>query len=199
MAKTEATEHLEKSAKDTANSAAETIHAAKDVAGEAAADVKDHAKARFAQALDEAKASVSALGKMAQEQTEAYREKLAAADLTHSAKELAADAAGRAAALATDGKSKASDLLTSLGKVVADNAGVVNDKLGEKYGDYARGAARSIQETAAKLESKDFTELGEDAKGFVRARPFVALGIAAVAGFLVARALTPTASTDTEA
>jgi hypothetical protein len=59
MAKTEATEHLEKSAKDTAHSAAETIHAAKDVAGEAAADAKDHAKARFAQALDEAKASGS--------------------------------------------------------------------------------------------------------------------------------------------
>lgn len=199
MAKTEATQHLEKSANDTVNAAAETVSAAKDVASEAASDAKDHAKARFAQALDEAKASVSALGKMAQEQTEAYREKLAAADLTHSAKELAADAAGRAAALASDGKSKASDLLTSLGKVVADNAGVVNDKLGEKYGDYARGAARSIQETAAKLESKDFTELSEDAKGFVRARPFVALGIAAVAGFLVARALTPTPSTDADA
>lgn len=199
MAKTEATEHLEKSAKDTANSAAETIHAAKDVASETASDAKDHAKARFAQALDEAKASVSALGKKAHEQTEAYREKLASADLLGQGKELAAEAADRAAALASDGKSKASDLLTSLGKVVADNAGVVNDKLGEKYGDYARTAARSIQETAAKLESKDLGELGEDAKGFVRARPFVALGIAAVAGFLIARAFTSTPEATEEA
>jgi hypothetical protein len=42
----------------------------------------------------------AALGKKAHEQTEAYREKLASADLIGQAKELAADAAERAAALA---------------------------------------------------------------------------------------------------
>jgi hypothetical protein len=70
-----------------------------------------------------------------------------------------------------DGKAKASDALTTLGKVVADNAGLVDGKLGEKYGDYARSAARSIQETAAKLESKDLAELGDEAKSFVRKNP----------------------------
>ena len=44
-----------------------------------------------------------------------------------------------------------------------------------------------MQETAAKIEAKELAELGEDAKQFVRKSPGLALGIAAVAGFLVSR------------
>jgi ElaB/YqjD/DUF883 family membrane-anchored ribosome-binding protein len=44
-----------------------------------------------------------------------------------------------------------------------------------------------MQETAAKIEAKDLNELGDDAKEFVRKSPALALGIAAVAGFLVSR------------
>ena len=37
------------------------------------------------------------------------------------------------------------------------------------------------------LDEKSFEELGEDAKEFVRKSPGLAIGIAAVAGFLVSR------------
>jgi ElaB/YqjD/DUF883 family membrane-anchored ribosome-binding protein len=197
MVDTKAKTDLETAAKDTKAKAADTIDAAADTADAA----KDTVKSVFSKALEDAKASAlasaSALSKKAHEQTDAYREKLAAADLVGEAKALGTEAKARAAVLATDGKAKASDALTSLGKVVAENAGLVDDKLGAKYGDYARSAARSIQETAAKLEAKDLGELGEEAKTFVRKSPALALGIAAVAGFLVARALT--GSSDEEA
>ena len=70
---------------------------------------------------------------------------------------------------------------------MADNAGTLDEKLGPKYGDYARSASRSLQETAAKLESKSVDELTEDAREMVRKNPGAAVGIAAVAGFFLAR------------
>ena len=79
--------------------------------------------------------------------------------------------------------------MTTLGKVISDNAGTIDEKLGVQYGDYARTAARSIQETAAKLESKDLGELGNDMKDFVQKSPGIAIGIAAVAGFAIAKML----------
>ena len=54
---------------------------------------------------------------------------------------------------------------------MSENAGTIDDKLGAKYGDYARTAARTMQETAAKIDSKDIGELGDDAKEFVRKKP----------------------------
>jgi hypothetical protein len=190
MADTKTTQDIEDAAKDTKAKAVETV----DAAAETAQTTKDAVKSIFTKALDEAKAaalsSANALGKKAQEQGEIYKDRLVAADLVGEAKALGADAKARAAVLAVDGKSRASDALTGLGKIVADNAGVVDDKLGEKYGDYARSAARTIQETAARLEAKDLGELGEEAKTFVRTKPLLALGIAAVAGYLVARTLT---------
>lgn len=190
MADTKTKQDVIDAAEDTKAKAGETVDSAADTAQTA----KDVVKSIFSKALDEAKAaalsSANALGKKAQEQGEIYKEKLVAADLVGEAKALGADAKARAAVLAVDGKAKASDALTSLGKVVADNANLVDDKLGEKYGDYARSAARSIQETAARIEAKDLGELGEEAKTFVRTKPLLALGIAAVAGYLVARTLT---------
>ena len=79
---------------------------------------------------------------------------------------------------------------------MADNADTIDEKLGTRYGDYARTAARSMQETAAKIEAKDIGELGEDAKEFVRKSPGLAIGIAAVAGFLVSRLFKGSSSND---
>jgi len=174
-------------------------------------DNAGEAKARFAKAIDEAKAGVAALGKVAQdkagvlgktaqgkagalgaqaqERAGEVREQLAgkSSELLDDAKVLGEQAKEKAAAYADTGKAKASDALSGLGRVVADSAEVIDEKLGVKYGDYARGAARSIHETAAKLEAKDLTELGEDAREFVRKSPGVAVGIAAVTGFLLSR------------
>ncbi|WP_374528615.1 hypothetical protein [Novosphingobium sp.] len=147
------------------------------------------AKAKFSKAIEEARAGAVALGSEAQAKVGVYREQLAAksGDWVGEAKDLADQAKGRATELAKDGKAKTSDALASLGKIVADNAGTIDEKLGVRYGDYARTAARSMQETAAKIESKDLAELGDDAKEFVRKSPGLAIGIAAVAGFLISR------------
>lgn len=148
-------------------------------------------KAKFSKAIEEARAGAQALTQEAQAKAGAYKEQLAAksGDWAADAKDLAGQARDRASELANEGKAKTSDALSSLGKIVADNAGTIDEKLGTRYGDYARTAARSMQETAAKIEAKDLNELGEDAKEFVRKSPGAAIGLAAVAGFLVARLL----------
>ena len=146
-------------------------------------------RAKFSKAIEEARAGAQALGKEATAKAEAYRDQITSRsnDWAGEAKDFAGTAKVRARELAEDGKARTSDALSGLGKIVADNAGVIDEKLGARYGDYARTAARSMQEGAAKLESKDIGELGEDAKEFVRKSPGLAIGIAAVAGFMLSR------------
>lgn len=155
----------------------------------AAAAPKAEAKAKFSKAIEEAKAGAAALTGEAKAKAGAYKEQLSAKseDWAADAKDLAAQAKDRAADLAKEGKAKTSDAISNLGKIVSENAGAIDEKLGTRYGDYARTAARSMQETAAKIEAKDLGELGDDAKKFVREKPGLAIGIAAVAGFFLAR------------
>lgn len=140
-------------------------------------------KERFAKAVEEAKAGAQALGKEAHDRADHYREKIST-----TSSEWADQAKVRATDLAVEGKAKASEAMAGLGKIVADNAGLIDEKVGAKYGDYARTAAQSIQDAATKLDSKDINELAGDAKEFVRKSPGVAIGLAAVAGFILARA-----------
>jgi len=166
----------------------------------AAAEQAPPAKARFARALEEAKAGAEQLGheaqdralklgKEAQARAEEYRGKVtsASSDWLSEAKARGDQAKDVAADMAREGKAKASEAISSLGKLVADNASLVDEKVGPKYGDYARKAASTMQDTAAKLDAKELDELGEDAKEFVRKSPGLAVGMAAVAGFMLAR------------
>ena len=157
----------------------------------AATEAAETAKSRFGKAIEEARAGAEALKGEAIERSAAYRAQAAdtAGEWVEQATAYAAQAKEKGAALAKEGKTRTSDALSSVGKAVSDSASVIDEKLGVNYGDYARTAARSIQETAAKLESKDFGELAEDAKDFVRKSPATAVGIAAVAGFLFSRLL----------
>jgi ElaB/YqjD/DUF883 family membrane-anchored ribosome-binding protein len=147
------------------------------------------ARAKFSKAIEEARAGAQALTKEAQTKAGVYREQFAArsSDWAEDAREFAGTAKVKAQELAVDGKARASDAIAGLGKIVSDNAGTIDDKLGTRYGDYARSAARSMQEGAARLEAKELGEIGEDAKEFVRKSPGLAIGIAAVAGFMLAR------------
>lgn len=147
------------------------------------------AKAKFAKAIDEARAGATALGQEAQAKAGVYRDQFTARseDWVEEARSMAEQAKGKAGELAQEGKARTSDAIANLGKIVSENAGTIDAKLGTRYGDYARTAARSMQETAAKIESKDLAELGDDAKQFVRKSPGLAVGIAAVAGFFLAR------------
>lgn len=142
------------------------------------------AKERFAKAIEEAKAGAQALGKEAQERADLYRDKLSS-----SGSEWTSQAKEKAAGYANEGKAKASEAISGLGKLVSDNAVLIDEKVGPKYGDYARTAAQSMQDAAARLDAKDLDELAEDAKEFVRKSPGLAVGIAAVAGFMLARML----------
>jgi len=142
------------------------------------------ARSRFSAALEEAKAGAAALGAEAKERASSYRDQAKSTGGTWST-----DAKGKAGDLAYEGKAKASDALSSLSRLVADNAGTVEEKLGAKYGDYVRTASQSLQDGADKLNQKSIEELGEDARAFVRSSPGAAVGLAALTGFLFARIL----------
>jgi len=146
-------------------------------------------KTRFARAIDDARASVDSLRADAVEVTAAAREKAqaTAAEWTDQASAYAEQARDKSVELARQGKDKTSEAIAVVGKAIADTAPVIDEKLGVKFGDYARAAAGTLETSAEKLATKDFAELGEDVKAFVRTSPATALGIAAVTGFLVAR------------
>ncbi|HEX5184620.1 MAG TPA: hypothetical protein VFW19_15905 [Allosphingosinicella sp.] len=88
---------------------------------------------------------------------------------------------------ADSGKIRASDALDELAKAVGDTAGTIDDKLGEDYGDYARRAADAVSGFADTLRRKDVDALYDDVRDAIRKSPGIALGIAAVVGFTLAR------------
>lgn len=90
-------------------------------------------------------------------------------------------------AFAEQGKDRAGGALDQLSQMLTDAAGQVDDKLGAQYGQYARQAATSVQGFSDQVRNKDLDELLEDARGFVRKSPAVAIGAAAAVGFVLAR------------
>jgi len=157
--------------------------------GAAASPQVVEAKSRFNAALEEAKAGAAALRAEAENRLTVVggQAKGKGDDLVAEAKSYGDQALGRAGELAAEGKKVTSDAIASLGKVVGDTAAQIDEKLGAPYGDYARKASRTLQETSAKLDAKSVEELGEDAREMVRKSPGVAVGVAAVFGFFLAR------------
>ncbi|KKW90075.1 hypothetical protein [Sphingobium chungbukense] len=99
-------------------------------------------------------------------------------------KEQASKTAKSAAGVAKD---KTGSAMQSLAKLISDTAGTVDAKLGPQYGDYARQAAESVAGAAKTLDSKDVDQLMTEARDFVRKSPAVAIGAAAVVGFVLMR------------
>jgi ElaB/YqjD/DUF883 family membrane-anchored ribosome-binding protein len=143
---------------------------------------REEAKSRFNAALEEARAGAALLGAEARERASAY-----GVQARSRSDDWSVEARTRATELAYEGKAKASEALSSLGRLVGDNAATIDDKLGSQYGDYARNASKSLQSTAETLDRKSVGELGEDARELVRKSPAAAVGLAALAGFLLAR------------
>lgn len=146
---------------------------------------------RFGKAIEDARASAASLTGEARERTAAITETVSAtaSEYTEKAGEYAEQAKVVALDLARQGKGKATAALSTLGETIESNAGVIDEKLGVQYGDYARGAAHTLQSTAATLEAKDIPEIGEEIVTFVKKSPVKALGIAAVTGFVLTRLL----------
>ena len=140
------------------------------------------AKSRFNAALEEARAGAALLGAEARERASAY-----GVQARTRGDDWGAEAKTKASELAYEGQARASEAISGLGKIVGDNAATIDERLGTQYGDYARSASRSLQSTAEKLDQKSVEQLGEDAREFVRKSPGAAVGLAALAGFLLAR------------
>lgn len=119
-----------------------------------------------------------------------------AASLRDEASSLASQASTKAREAAAKGKDKAADAVGSLAKMLEDSAGTVDSKFGKQYGDYARSAASTVAGLASTLEQKDLDELAASTREFVKKSPAVAVGAAAVIGFVLARMLKGGSSSD---
>ena len=147
------------------------------------------AKSRFNAALEEAKAGAAALRAEGKERASAVRgqAKGKREDWVDEAKAYGADARVKGKELATEGKVKTSEGLRALSRTINENAYQVDEKLGAKYGEYARTASSALEDYAGKLDEKNVDELVEDGREFVRKSPGLAIGIAAAAGFMISR------------
>lgn len=156
----------------------------------------DGAKNHFNKAMEEAMAGAHALadecrGKFSQKTSDLSGEARVKSDeAREKANAFAADAKVKASELANQGKARTSEAIVGLSRMIDENAGVLDEKVGPKYGDYARSASKSMQDAAAKLDEKTFEELGEDAKTFVRESPALAVGMAVAAGYVLGRLFT---------
>ncbi|MEA3049232.1 MAG: hypothetical protein QOG84_1068 [Sphingomonadales bacterium] len=96
-------------------------------------------------------------------------------------------AADRARDFAEGGKTRTSDALEELSRVVADTAESIDERLGGQYGEYARKASDAVSNFADTLRRTEVDELYGNVRDAVRKSPGIAIGIAAVVGFTLAR------------
>ncbi|MDE0946062.1 MAG: hypothetical protein OSA39_04360 [Sphingobium sp.] len=151
----------------------------KTAATEKAAAAETHAKSLSDQ--------IAPIKEQAEKAAKAAAEKLNAVDWKahiDPIKEQAGKTAKSAAGIAKD---KTGTAMQNLSKLIADTAGTVDAKLGPQYGDYARQAAEQVAGAANSLDSKDVDALMAEARDFVRKSPAVAIGAAAVVGFVLMR------------
>ena len=119
--------------------------------------------------------------------TGSFNRERAVESLRSGTEKLSGQAAEKARGLVGQGLERGSEALANVSKLIGDTASGLDERLGSQYGDYARKAATTIEETANRLASKDADELIEDTRGFVRKSPGVALAGAAVLGFALVR------------
>ena len=107
--------------------------------------------------------------------------------LKDSASKLTKDAGDKARAYAEDGKARAGGVLDELAKMMTEAAGTVDEKVGAQYGQYARSAADAVSGFSDSIKAKNLDDLIEDARGFVKKSPAIAIGTAAAIGFVLVR------------
>ena len=113
--------------------------------------------------------------------------KAATQTLKDSASKLTKDAGDKARAYAEDGKARAGGVLDELAKMMTDAAGTVDEKVGQQYGQYARSAANAVSGFSESMKAKNLDDLIDDARGFVKKSPAIAIGTAAAIGFVLVR------------
>ena len=107
--------------------------------------------------------------------------------LRSGSEKLSGQAADKARGLVGQGLERGSEALANVSKLIGDSASGLDERLGSQYGDYARRAATTIEDTANRIAAKNADELIEDTREFVRKSPGVALAGAAVLGVALVR------------
>ena len=100
---------------------------------------------------------------------------------------LRSEATSKARGFADDGKARATSLLDDFSEVIDEAAQAVERKFGSDYADYAHRASGAVSGLAEKVRAKTIDDLIDDTRDFVRKSPAIAIGIAAVAGFVLVR------------
>jgi ElaB/YqjD/DUF883 family membrane-anchored ribosome-binding protein len=100
---------------------------------------------------------------------------------------LRGQATTRARGFADDGKARATSMLDDFSEVIDEAAQAVDRKFGADYGEYAHRASSAVSDFADKVRNKTVDDLIDDTREFVRKSPGIAIGIAAVAGFMLVR------------
>jgi ElaB/YqjD/DUF883 family membrane-anchored ribosome-binding protein len=100
---------------------------------------------------------------------------------------LRSQATDKARGFADDGKEKATGLLENVSEVIGEAAQAIDRRFGEDYGEYAHKASGAVSGLADKLRDRTVDDLIDDTRNFVRKSPGIAIGIAAVAGFMLVR------------
>ena len=100
---------------------------------------------------------------------------------------LRSQATSKARGFADDGKARATGLLNDVSEVIGEAAEAIDRRFGADYGDYAHRAQGAVSGLADKLDKRTVDDLIDDTRDFVRKSPGIAIGIAAVAGFMLVR------------
>ncbi|MGC4251986.1 MAG: hypothetical protein QM605_11180 [Sphingobium sp.] len=132
-------------------------------------------------------AQIAPLKAQAEKAAKSAKDKLNAVDWKAHIDPLKEQAGKTARSAATMAKDQTGSAMQGLAKLISETAGTVDAKLGPQYGDYARQAAESVASAANSLDSKDVDQLMTEARDFVRKSPAVAIGAAAVVGFVLMR------------
>lgn len=130
---------------------------------------------------------IAPLKAQAEKAVKTASEKLGAVDWKSHVDPIKEQAGKTAMSAAVVAKDKTGSAMQSLAKLITETAGTVDAKLGPQYGDYARQAAEHVAGAADSLDEKDVDQLLAEAKDFVRKSPAVAIGAAAVVGFVLMR------------
>lgn len=110
------------------------------------------------------------------------------------ATKLRGQATDRARSAAEQGKTRATETIDGLARAVHDAAGNLEQQLSPQVAQYAHRAADALDNLSDSLRNKSVDELLDDARGFARRNPAVALGAAVAVGFALARFLKATSS-----
>ncbi|MGD9812792.1 MAG: hypothetical protein AB7U35_15915 [Sphingobium sp.] len=141
------------------------------------------AKVRVKSAKEGAKATASS----ARSRAKGAADTVSSFDWKEQRDQVVGQATKTAREAANTAKARTGSAMQSLAKLIGDTAQTVDTKLGPQYGDYTRQAANAVAGAAKSLDEKDIDQLMGEARDFVRKSPAVAIGAAAIAGYVLMR------------